>query len=99
MSSLALELAGWAAGLAGLLYLGRKVLTFLRLLDRVAAVIARELEHNGGSTIRDDVHSIAVHVGQLEAGIDELRTRMGTLEALRILGYQEPAHDRKEPPQ
>lgn len=83
-------LAAVAAGLAAALYLGRKLVRFLRALDRLSRLVEHELTNNGGSSMKDDVHGIAVNVGMLQREFHELGKRVETLEALEILGYKRP---------
>lgn len=67
---------GWilaaAALIAALVYLirfGRKVLRIVRAIQHV---VEGELEHNHGSSIKDDVHGIAVATGKLQRDVDAL---------------------------
>lgn len=90
MSDIPATLAAVAAGVAGSLYLGRKLVRFLRALDRISRLVEHELTNNGGSSMKDDVHGIAVNVGMLQSDFRELGRRVETLEALELLGYKRP---------
>lgn len=39
----------------------------------------RELEHNHGSSMKDDVYGLAISIGELQRGRDEDRARVDTL--------------------
>lgn len=87
----AATVAAVAAGIAGAIYLTRKTVRFLRALDRLARLIEHELTNNAGSSMKDDLHSVAVNVGKLQGDFRDLGTRVETLEALEILGYRRPS--------
>lgn len=84
MEPLAL-LAGAAAGLAGLLYLLGRARRAARVLDAIQALVERELEHNHGGSIKDDVHGTAVAVGVLQRRVSDLEReyRAHVAESLR----------------
>lgn len=46
-----------------------------RRLEAVRKVINKELTHNHGTSVKDDVHGIAVAVGKLQRDFDDLTTR------------------------
>lgn len=68
---------GAAALLAAILYLfnlARKATRFVRrYLTRIRDLLEGELEHNHGSSMKDDVHGIAVSVGKLQRDVDDMR--------------------------
>lgn len=43
-------------------------------LDRLDQLASKELEHNHGSSVKDDVHGIAVSVGYLQREFNRLRS-------------------------
>lgn len=77
----ATTLTAIAAGVAALLYLARQarrafraIRDGLQLLGVATDIVTRELEHNHGSSIKDDVHGTAVAVGQLQRRVGHLET-------------------------
>lgn len=48
--------------------------------DSVAGVVHRELQPNSGESIKDDVTALAVGLGYLGRGYDELSERVDALE-------------------
>lgn len=60
-----------AAAVVWFLKLLRQLVLKLDRLDRLAS---KELEHNHGSSVKDDVHGIAVSVGYLQREMGRLRT-------------------------
>lgn len=61
-----------AAAVAGLAYLIRLGLKAARALDAIQTVVERELEHNHGSSMKDDVHGMARAIGKLQRQVDDL---------------------------
>jgi hypothetical protein len=52
--------------------------------ERIEEVTTRELEHNHGSSMKDDVHGVAVAVGVAQRDINDLRADVEILgDALR----------------
>lgn len=54
------------------------------LAQRISAIhrlVSRELERNHGSSMKDDMHGIAVSVGMMQRQVDDLDQRLRTLEA------------------
>ena len=47
----------------------------VNLLPDMQAIVARELEHNHGSSMKDDMHGVAVSVGKLQRRQDDLERR------------------------
>lgn len=48
--------------------------TLVLKLDRLDRLASKELEHNHGSSVKDDVHGIAVSVGLLQREFGRLRS-------------------------
>lgn len=72
-----------AAAIAALGYLvnkGRSVVRFIRnavrVLNVVHDVVERELDYNGGGSMKDDVTGIALATGKLQRHVDELDKRL-----------------------
>jgi hypothetical protein len=87
-----MEALGWAAaaaaGIAGFIYLARVVLYIARSIEAVRHLVQRELEHNHGSSMKDDVHGMAVAIGQLQRDRDDDRRRLS--RALRLAAKHHP---------
>lgn len=64
-------LAG-AGGLVALFAGARAALSLARVVHAIDKVVERELEYNGGGSIKDDVHGIAVAIGHLQRRVDHL---------------------------
>jgi hypothetical protein len=93
------EPLGWAAaaaaGVAGVLYLAKKVrdlvrgaLYVLRSIEAIKHLVQRELDHNHGSSMKDDVHGMAVAIGQLQRDRETDRRRLS--RALRLAAKHHP---------
>ena len=54
--------------------------TLNSVLRRQAATVAKELRPNGGESIKDDVTALAVGLGYLGRGFDQLSERVDALE-------------------
>lgn len=92
-----------AAVLAALAVIGRALrsgLAWCRMVARqlraIDAIVQRELEHNHGSSIKDDVHGIAVAVGLLQRRAAEMARKQkqqhGELHELReLIDYHHPS--------
>jgi hypothetical protein len=61
-----------AAALTALGYLGRQVYRGFQVVQRIHDVLEYEFTANGGSSLKDDVASIAVAVGNLQADVEDL---------------------------
>lgn len=79
-------LATAGAGLAAVGYLFRKVRAFARWIstlvetaETLLALARKELEHNHGSSIKDDVHGTALSVDHLAHRVDDLYDALATL--------------------
>jgi len=68
-------LAG-AGGLVALFAGARAAISLARVVHAIDRVVERELEHNGGGSIKDDVHGIAVAIGHLQRRVDHLETTL-----------------------
>lgn len=64
-----------ASGLAGLVYIIGRARKAARVLDAIQHIVERELEHNHGSSMKDDMHGVAVSVGKLQRRQDDLERR------------------------
>lgn len=62
-----------AAALAALGYLIRKAVWLVRVVEALHQLVDHELTHNGGSSMKDDVASIARAVGELQGEVRDLR--------------------------
>lgn len=69
LAALATLAAFVGAGLRGMYRMARK-------LDELNDLASRELEHNHGSSMKDDLHGLAVAVGQQQRQLDDLDTRL-----------------------
>lgn len=76
------QTVGWvlasAALIAALIYLIRGARKVLRIVRAIQNVVEGELEHNHGSSMKDDVHGIAVTVGNLARDVDDLKADLYT---------------------
>lgn len=61
-----------ASGVTSIRYLARTIRAVFRKLEAIDALLSRELEHNHGSSIKDDVAGTAVAVGKLGREVDNL---------------------------
>lgn len=67
------QLAGWIVGavvglaalVGGIRYLLRQARAGVHVLDRIEALLSKELEANHGSSMKDDITGIAFTVGNL----------------------------------
>lgn len=77
----AVAVSVFSAGLAGLVYLIRVVRSGFKYADDVNELVAmtgdikrlltKELEHNHGGSIKDDIHGLAVGLHDLRTQFDE----------------------------
>lgn len=95
----ALEVLGWiaavAAGVAGLVYLVKALRYVARgvrwLFDAIEVIhdlVTRELDHNHGSSMKDDLYGVAVALGTLQREHEEDRRRLW--RALRLAAKHHP---------
>jgi hypothetical protein len=93
------EPLGWAAaaaaGVAGCIYLAKKVRDLVRgvlyivhAIEVIRHLVQRELEHNHGSSMKDDMHGIAVALGKLQRETEDDRRRLKN--ALRLAAKHHP---------
>lgn len=75
LSDAAIWIAAIAAGTAGLAYLGRGVRNVVQAIAVIQDIVQRELEHNHGSSMKDDTHGMAVAIGKLQRDRDDDRRR------------------------
>lgn len=73
---LALQLTLAAGAVTAGLYLIRVLWRALRLIGVMHDIVTRELEHNHGSSIKDDVYGTAVALGQTQRRLDEVERRL-----------------------
>lgn len=64
--------AAIAAAGAALGWVVRQVLRLVKAGEALSAVVTRELGHNGGSSIKDDVHGTAINVQHVSDRVDHL---------------------------
>jgi hypothetical protein len=90
LGEIAAGLVFLAALLTALGYLGRKVRALVHVVDAVQAhartaaqragetgdLVARELEHNHGGSMKDDLTAVAYTVGNLWRRIDDIDDRL-----------------------
>jgi len=72
------HIAAYAAALAGLVYLARLVRKAVIKLDAIDKLTSRELERNHGSSMKDDVHGMAIALGILQREHGKLRADFDT---------------------
>lgn len=74
-----------AAGVAGLVYLARIAGHAVRALSTMSQLVERELTPNHGSSIKDDVHGMALALGKLQREFTdhkaETRRRLTAIES------------------
>lgn len=85
---LALWIAGIAAGIAGLVYIARGIRNVVQAIAAIQNIVERELEHNHGSSMKDDTHGMAVAIGKLQRDRDDDRRRLN--RALRLAAKHHP---------
>lgn len=66
-----------AAALGAVIYLGQKALRLAQAVLAIQNIVQRELEHNHGSSMKDDVYGMAIALGRAARRLDEFE------EALR----------------
>lgn len=79
---------GTAAGLVALGYLIKKLRQAARALDAIEVLVSRELTHNHGTSIKDDVHGIAISLGDIQRRVVGLE-RWAASDPVRPLPRQE----------
>lgn len=67
------DLVTWAAIAAAVIYLFRLLRAAVLKLDRLDKLASKELEHNHGSSMKDDVHGLAVAFGHMQREVGALR--------------------------
>ena len=74
------DLAAWVAVLAvigaPLGVLARSVLKLLNLVRQLQDLAARELTHNRGTSMKDDLHGVALALGSLQRAHDDLTNQV-----------------------
>lgn len=78
--STAIEAAGavitFVALCGALTWLVGRIKRVVRIFSAVLVIVERELEHNHGSSIKDDVHGIAISVGHLQRQVEDVDDRL-----------------------
>ena len=106
-SGAATWVTGSAAVLAAVVYLTaqarrmlRRVRNGLRAIAAIHDIVERELEHNHGSSMKDDVHGMAVAIGVLQREHDEDRRVVQMLLAIAARNHPDDPWLRRltEPP-
>lgn len=67
------DVVGYGAAGAAAVWLLKLLRSLVLKIDRLDRIASKELEHNHGSSIKDDVHGIAIAIGTLQRDHDELR--------------------------
>lgn len=88
LSEAAIYVAAIAAGVAGLIFLAAKIRNVVQSIVAIQHIVERELEHNHGSSMKDDTHGMAVAIGQLQRDRDDDRRRLNG--ALRLAAKHHP---------
>lgn len=65
-----------AAVLAALGYIGNKALVIARAVLAVREIVQRELEHNHGSSMKDDIYGMARSLGEVQRRLDDYEDAM-----------------------
>lgn len=84
----AVLIAAVAAAVAGLVYLARGARNVVQAIAAIQHIVERELEHNHGSSMKDDTHGMAVAIGKLQRDRDDDRRRLN--RALRLAAKHHP---------
>lgn len=84
----ALLVAAVAAGVAGAVYLARGIRNVVQAIAAIQHIVERELEHNHGSSMKDDTHGMAVAIGKLQRDRDDDRRRLN--RALQLAAKHHP---------
>lgn len=88
-----------AAGAGGLLWIGQQVRRVVRAADVMSALVSRELSHNSGKSMKDDVHGTAVSIARLDDRVSDLYRVLESLaEANHLIWPAIEAVARAQPP-
>ncbi len=68
------------AVLVALGYLVKLARSAARRLDAIDRLTSRELEHNHGTSMKDDVHGIAVALGKVQHQVDDLDAQLAYID-------------------
>lgn len=85
------SIIGAAAFLKAALYIAYGVRFVVHKLDQIDEITQRELSHNHGTSIKDDVHGLAVSIGSLQRESDEERRRVNAVLGLAAEHHPEAA--------
>lgn len=88
LSDTAVWVAAIAAGTAGLVYLARVARNVVQAIAAILHIVERELEHNHGSSMKDDMTGMAIAIGKLQRDRDVDRRRLSS--ALRLAARHHP---------
>ena len=76
-----------AAAVGAIVLLYRTGVALVRRLDALDQLLTRELTHNHGSAMKDDLHGIAVSIGRMQrvqddtlADVAQLRDQLGDID-------------------
>lgn len=80
-----------ASAVKATVFLARAVRSLVHKLDAIDELLQQELTHNHGSSIKDDVHGMAMSIGGLQREQDEERSRMNAVLKLAATHHPEAA--------
>lgn len=91
-SELILTIVGGTVALASMVkavaFLARGGRRLVHKLDAIDQLLTQELTHNHGSSIKDDVHGLALSIGEMQRDRDEDNERLNAL--LRLAAEHHP---------
>lgn len=79
---------GASVAVAAALYLFGKLRALFKNVEAISALLKGELTHNHGSSMKDDLHGIAVSVGVQGRQLDDLENRF--TEAVKLAAKHHP---------
>lgn len=95
LSEAGIWVAAIAAGVAGLVYLARLVRNvvhasrnMVRAIGAIQHLVERELDHNHGSSMKDDLTGMAIAIGKLQRDRESDRRRLR--HAMRLAAKHHP---------
>lgn len=80
-----------AAAVAAVVYLAKGVRYIVHKVDQIDTVTKRELDHNHGGSMKDDVHGLAVAFGQMQRERDRERAAWNAALTLAAKHHPEDA--------
>lgn len=87
------DIALYGAAGAAIVWFLKLVRDLVLKLDRLDRLASKELEHNHGSSVKDDVHGIAVSVGLLQREFGRFRSDFDHLRG----DFDQHINERKTP--